>query len=373
MESPSFLRRHPWVRWLAPTAVVGLAVLTAAGVFTGGKPAAQQLPATTADALIASVRGADVTGYTGTLISRISLGLPELPDVATGNGSDTSSLSSLLTGSHTLQVWYGGAQRQRLAVLGATDETDLFRDGRSVWQWDSARRVALHGQLPSRSTRQSNRITGLVGPHPGAPASFTPGGLAARALATMGPDTSVQVRRGPVIADRSTYSLVIVPRDTQTLVGSVRVDVDGQTKVPLAFEVYSRDAPKSPSIDVRFTSIDFGRPSRTSFQFAPPSGATVRQLNLAAIGRQLAPGAPGGLLSRVRITGADWSTVACYEPRRPPALHGALARVTRPASGSWGRGRLLQADLASVLFTRDGWVCAGAVDPATLFAAASDR
>lgn len=371
METPSFLRRHPWVRWLAPAAVVGLATITAAGILTGGKPAARQLPATTPDALIASVRSANVTGYTGTVVSRISLGLPELPNA--GDGSGSSSLASLLTGSHTMQVWYGGAQRQRLAVLGATDETDLFRDGRSVWQWDSARRVALHAQLPSRSTRQSDRITGLVGPHPDAPASFTPGGLAARALATMAPDTSVQVRRGPVIADRSTYSLVIVPRDTQTLVGSVRIDVDGQTKVPLAVEVYPRDAQDSPAIDERFTSIDFGRPSRSSFQFAPPSGATVRKLDLASIGKRLSSGAGDDVLSRVRITGADWSTVACYELRRPPTLHGALARVLQPVSGSWGHGRLLQADLASVLLTRDGWLCAGAVDPATVFAAAAGR
>jgi outer membrane lipoprotein-sorting protein len=372
VETPSFLRRHPWARWLAPAAVVGLAAITAAGVFASGKPAAQQLPATTPDALIASVRSADIAGYTGTVVSRISLGLPELPNIGTGGGGDGSSLASLLTGSHTMQVWYGGAGRQRLAVLGATDETDLFRDGRSVWQWDSARRVALHAQLPARSTRQSNRITGLVGPHPDGPAAFTPGGIAARALATMAPDTTVHVRRGPVIADRSTYSLVIVPRDTQTLVGSVHIDVDGQTKVPLAVEVYPRDAQDSAAIDVRFTSIDFTRPSRTSFQFAPPSGSTVRQVDLASIGQRLS-GTGADTLSRLRVTGANWSTVACYELRRPPTLRGALARVLRPVSGSWGHGRLLQADLASVLVTRDGWVCAGAVDPATLFAAAAGR
>ena len=34
--------------------------------------------------------------------------------------------------------------KQRVALLGATDETDVFRNGRSVWQWSSADRRAVH-------------------------------------------------------------------------------------------------------------------------------------------------------------------------------------------------------------------------------------
>lgn len=373
MEAPPFLRRHPWVRWLAPAAVVGLALIIAASLFTGGKPAATELPATTPDALIASVRSADVTGYTGTVVSRVSLGLPELPSLGDAGGADASSFASLLSGSHTMQFWYGGAQRQRLAVLGATDETDLFRDGRSVWQWNSAQRVATHALLPAGGTRQSDRITGLVGPQPAGPTSLTPGGLAARMLAAIAPGTHVEVRRGPAVADRSTYSLEIYPRDATSLIGSVRIDVDGVTKVPLAVEIFPRDAPDSPAIDVRYTSIVFGRPSRTSFQFAPPSGATVRQVSATSLTGQLPATSTSDAETRLLLHGRNWSTVACYQLSRRPAVHGALAAATQRVSGTFGRGRLLQTTLASVLLTRDGWLCAGAVEPTTLFAAAADR
>ena len=59
-----------------------------------------------------------------------SFGLPSLP--ATGN---PTSLSSLLTGSHTIRVWYASPGHFRLAVPQSLSESDVIRDGRTAWLW----------------------------------------------------------------------------------------------------------------------------------------------------------------------------------------------------------------------------------------------
>jgi hypothetical protein len=359
------------MRWLAPAAVLGLAALTAAGVFTSGAPSTR-LPRMTPEALIASLRTSPPTGYSGTVVSRVSFGLPELPDVSgAGNGA---SFAALLSGSHTMQVWYGGADEQRVAVLGATDETDLFRDGRSIWLWDSSDRVATHAQLPLRGEGESDAITGIVAPQSANPAAITPGSLVRQALTAIRPSTKVQVRRGAPVADRSTYELVLTPRNAGTLVGSVHISLDGTTKVPLAVAVYPRGS-NSPAIDVAYTSIDYGRPSLRSFQFAPPAGAHVHQVHLhapangAGTGTQPMPG------TRVVTAGSDWTSVGCYRlgSSKLPLLHGVLARALTPVSGAWGRGQLLQTNLLNVLVTHDGWACAGSVQPSLLYSAAATR
>lgn len=373
MEAPSFLRRHRWLRWLAPAAVLGLAAITAAGVFASGAPSTR-LPRMSPEALIAALRTSPPTGYSGTVVSRVSFGLPELPDVA--GAGDGTSFASLLSGSHTLQVWYGGAEEQRVAVLGATDETDLFRDGRSVWVWDSTNRVATHTQLPLRGRGESDAITGIVAPQTGTPAMITPGGLVRQALAAIRPSTTVQVHRGAPVADRSTYDLVLTPRGVGTLVGSVRISLDGATKVPLAVRIYPRGS-NSPAIDVAYTSINYGRLSRRSFQFAPPAGARVHQVRPHVP----AGGAGGATLPasgspRLLTAGRNWTAVACYHYRgtgKPGGLRGPLANAFVPVAGDWGRGRLLQANLVSVLLTRDGWACAGAVQPPLLYSAVANR
>lgn len=372
MDAAQFFQRHRWLRWLAPAAVLGLAALTAAGVFTSSAPSGH-LPRMSPEALIASLRRSSPTGYSGTVVTRVSFGLPELPDVG-GAGGQAASFAGLLSGAHTLQVWYGGPGEQRVAVLGATDETDFFRDGRSVWLWDSATRVATHAQLPQRGQGASNAITGIAAPHTANPAVITPGGLVRQALAAIRPSTRVQVRRGAPVADRSTYELVLTPRTAGTLVGSVHISLDGVTKVPLAVQIYPRGS-RSPAIDVAYTSINYGRPSRRSFQFAPPAGARVHQAHVPAptggdepSTDQPLTGATGS--PHVVTAGRDWSSVTCFRFHRGqtlPVLHGPLAQAFTPVAGFWGRGRLLQANLVSVLLTRKGWACAGAVQPALLY------
>lgn len=331
--------------------------------------APRALPGTTAAALLAAVQTSHADGFSGTIVSHLSLGLPELP--AVGDAGDGSSLTSLLSGSHTLQVWYGGVAKQRIALFGSTDETDLFRNGRDVWQWSSADRTAVHTVLPAAIG--THRALPLLTPGPGA-SSLTPDVLAKRAIAALDPSTRVQVRAHGAVADRSTYDMVLTPRTADTRLGSVHIAVDGATKVPLSVQVFARRA-TAPAIDVAFTSIHFGVPADRNFWFSPPPDATVhtvrphpRQLPGSSVAHAAQP--------RVDVIGSGWSSVLALRlpaAMRTAAQHNSLLRSLTPVSGTWGKGRLLESDLLSVLFTDDGRAYAGAVNPAALYAAAGAK
>src|SRR3954447_8848789 len=329
VDVPPILQRHPALRWLAPIGIAGVAVFAATGALTSNASSSQSLPATTPAALLAAVQNPDVDGFSGTVVSHLSLGLPELP--AIGNVGANSSFTSLLSGSHTMQVWYGGPERQRVALLSSTEETDVFRDGTDLWQWSSADRHATHAVLPAAPARPS---TGSASPT--TLPSLTPLALAHRALRAMEPSTRVQVVKNHNVADRSTYELVLTPRTSATKVGQVRISVDGQLKVPLGVQVFAHGA-SSPAVDVAFTSVAFGHQPERNFQFSPPADATVQQLDRGT-GTAPAHGARG---PRVTKIGSGWTTVVETRPG-PRALatlrRTAVLRSLTPVRGTWGSG-----------------------------------
>jgi outer membrane lipoprotein-sorting protein len=362
VDAPPILQRHPALRWLAPVGVAGIVALAATGVFTA-RATTDSLPKTTPAALIAAVQHSDVSGFSGTVVSHLSLGLPELPSV--GNAGDGTSFTSLLSGSHTLQVWYGGEDRQRIALLGSTEESDVFRDGRQLWQWSSADAVAVHTVLPADPREAAEPTT-----DPTSVTTLTPLQVARQALGAMDPTTGVRIAGHHSVADRAAYDLVLTPRTAGTKVGSVRIAVDGSTKVPLGVQVYARNA-TTPSLDVAFTSIVFGSQAERNFQFSPPPGATVHQTGLER------PASSGDSAARPAVvSGSGWTRVVELRPGAK-AIGGlnrnAALKSLTPVSGSWGTGRLLDSDLLSALITDDGRVFAGAVEPADLFAAAGRK
>lgn len=340
-----------------PVGVLCIAGLAATSFFRA-TASSDSLPRTTPAALIAAVQDSAVAGYSGTVVSHLSIGLPDLPTVA--DSGEDMSFTSLLSGSHTLQVWYGGDDKQRIALLGATEETDLFHDGRDVWQWSSSDHLALHATLPAE--RRDEPEAAL----PSASASLTPTQLGRRLLAALDPSTKVRMSRNHTVADRSAYELVLTPRTSETKIGSVHIEVDGATKMPLGVQVFPRGS-SSAAVDVAFTSIHFGTQSDRNFRFQPPPNATVREAKL--------PDQSGGhhMLKR---TGSGWTTVLVM--RSEPADvskfgKGLLRKATQPVSGSWGRGRLLDDELVSVLITGNGHVYLGAVQPTELYAAAGRK
>lgn len=386
---PPIVQRHPALRWLAPLAVAGVVGVVATGVLQASATSSpEEMPDASAASLLAGVQRPALTGFSGTVVSRLSLGLPELPMVG-GMGADSgSSLASLLTGSHTLKVWYGGPTKQRVALLGATEETDIFRSGRQLWQWSSSDRTAIHVKLPEHS---ADDASGAAGAAPSPERSLTPAGLADDLLGRLEPSTKVTVSPNHSVANRDAYELVLTPRTTATRIGSVRIAVDGDTKVPLGVQVFARGS-RSAAIDVAFTAISFEQPADTVFSFNPPDDATVTEHKLrrpdsSRAGEKSsevlpAAGSAAGGAARtpagtVATSGTGWSTIVTLrgDSRVRKAVAGLqqspLADASTRVSGTWGNGRLFSSDLVNVLVADDGRVFAGAVDPNALYAVAA--
>src|SRR3954454_23202322 len=112
--------RQAWLRWLVP-AVAVLATTAGAAALKTAASAEPRLPARTAAQLLVDLQTARVDGLSGLVTQRADLGLPSLPGVG---GQGSSDLSALITGMHTLRIWYSGPDSARVALLGTLGESD---------------------------------------------------------------------------------------------------------------------------------------------------------------------------------------------------------------------------------------------------------
>jgi outer membrane lipoprotein-sorting protein len=362
--SVSASTRRRALRWLAPVGAVGVVALVASGVLSAdAKP---NLPRQTAAQLLASVGDSKVAGFSGTVVSKSSLGLPELPQL--GGSNSSAGVLGMLTGSHTARVWYGGETKQRVALLDSLGEQDVFRNGRDVWQWNSDNRTATHSLLPA----DAGQSTPTMVP------TLTPDQAAQQALRLIDPSTTVNTDRTGTVAGRSTYTLVLTPKDARSRVGSVRISVDGKTRVPLSVQVFSRNSDRA-AIDVSFTRVDFAVPDNDFFTFRPPTGVVPKETPLGGMANGIHPGPLGAPSSGGNVTsmGSGWTTIAKVtgvpsiaalgkQDGQATALLGSLPRV----SGTWGTGRLFTSTLLTALITDDGRAYVGPVDPDLLYKAA---
>jgi len=354
-------------RWAVPAGVLVVTGGVIAGSVISVAQAAPGLPARTAAQLLAEVADSVPPPLTGTVVETASFGLPALP--ATGN---PTSLSSLLTGSHTVQVWYSSPQHFRLAVPESLSESDVIRDGSTAWLWQSTLNKVTKVTLPPHSTA-------AVPKQP-----LTPQQAAQQVLAAVGPTTTVSVASNVTVAGQAAYGLVLAPKDTRSLVGQVQIDIDGSNGLPLRLQVFARGA-SSPAFQVGYTAIQFVTPAPADLSFTPPPGSTVTQVNMAG-----GSGATGSANSGVSTIGSGWLTVlklpsSALTPGTPApspgssagpagdsaAVLNALLASATPVHGTWGTGRLLRTSLVSVLMTDQGSTFVGAVEPSVLYAAAS--
>jgi outer membrane lipoprotein-sorting protein len=375
------------VRWAVPLGALAITGGVIAASLVSSAQATPTLPSRTPAQLLAAVAGrtGPLPPITGTVVETAALGLPDLP----GPG-DSTSLQSLITGSHTIRVWYSDPQHIRLAIPGQLSETDLIRAGQDVWMWSSYQNTATRLKLSA-----------TTGDTP-APAQLplTPQQAAKQVLAAVGPTTSVTVASNVMVAGEASYELVLAPKDSRSLVGQVRIAVDARRNVPLRVQAFARGA-ATPAFQTGFTSIAFTRPAAANFAFTPPAGAKVVQQSPPAGHAHTATGnaaKANAAKTGAAKTGADstvvgqgWLAVAVMpmasaQSNRPngrsdsPSRGGggstrrelnALTGAAAPVNGSWGNGRLLRTKLVSVLVTSDGRLLIGAVTPDVLYSAAA--
>jgi outer membrane lipoprotein-sorting protein len=367
VQVPSLSRR---ARWAVPAGALVVTGGIMAGTLISAAQAAPGLPARSPAQLLAEAADSTTPPLTGTVVETAAFGLPALP--ATGN---PTSLSSLLTGSHTVRVWYASPQHFRLAVPQSLSESDVIRNGSTAWLWQSTLNKVTKFTLPAHATRQQ-----AVPRQP-----LTPQQAAQQVLAAVGPTTTVSVASNVTVAGQPAYALVLEPKDARSLVGQVQIAVDGRNGVPLRLQVFARGA-SSPAFQVGYTSIQFVTPAPADLSFTPPPGATVDQVNLAG-GDQ----AKGHATAGFATIGSDWLTVlkvpsSMLTPGSGGSPVGgsaggsvgdsagvlrALLASATPVHGAWGTGRLLRTSLVSVLITDQGSAYVGAVQPSVLYAAAS--
>ncbi|MGH3189969.1 MAG: LolA family protein [Streptosporangiaceae bacterium] len=364
----SVLKLSRRARWAVPVGALVVTGAVMAGSLISVAQAAPVLPPRTPAQLLAAVAQGQAPALTGTVLETVSLGLPALPE--TGN---PTSIASLLTGSHTIQVWYASPRRYRLAVPQSLSETDVVRNGGTVWLWQSTQntvtKLTVHAAVPA---------TGAPSPQSSA---LTPQQAAQQALKMVGPTTTVSIDSNVTVAGQAAYELVLAPKDSRSLIGQVRIAIDASNSVPLRLEVFARGA-ASPAISVGYTAISFGAPSAADTSFTPPPGAQVTTVSPGQGGQQ---GTQDGEATTI---GSGWLTVLAMpsaallsgQPLHPvqadqgssedaAALQALLGSATY-VHGSWGIGRLLRTSLVSMLITIGGTVFVGAVQPSVLYAAA---
>jgi outer membrane lipoprotein-sorting protein len=387
------MKFSPRARWAVPAGVLAAVGAVMAGALIGTAQASPALPARTPAQLLAAVAGrtGPLPALTGTVVESAALGLPDLP------GTDNpSSVAALLTGSHTVRVWYADPRHFRLAVPGMASESDLIVNGHTAWYWQSTTNSVTRFPLPA-------------GDHSAGPApamAMTPQQAARQALAAVGPSTRVSVQNNVTVAGEAAYQLVLAPRSANSLIGQVRIAIDATRNVPLRVQIFARGA-QSPAFQVGYTSISFVRPAASNFNFSPPPGAKVKTATLMP--NEMSGQAPltrKGPAVKPKVLGRDWLTVAVLPASAlsemsggagsaagvagsaaqsaagsnpggssggisGSALFGVLMKAGTNVHGAWGSGRLLHTSLLSILITNNGRVLVGAVTPSVLYADAA--
>jgi outer membrane lipoprotein-sorting protein len=383
-------------RWAVPaTAVVVIGTAVAVSQITIAQ-AAPALPARTPAQLLAQVSSdATLPPLTGTVVETTSLGLPQLPQAA-----DPTSLSSLITGSHTVNIYYENTNHFRVQVPQTMSEMDAIRDGNTLWSWNSTENAVTEYTLQGVSNPAGKRFKDHVQTGP----VLTPQQAANEILQAVGKTTTVSVQSNVLVAGEPAYQLVLAPKDKRSLVGQVVIAVDGKYGVPLRVQVFAKGA-TSPAFQVGFTQIAFVTPAQANLRFTPPPGAKVTKVNVGSdLGGQ-ASGTGSGLTGFGEF-GSGWLTVAelpqsaisnvkaigsggligsssqsasgpgtsggsigmgAFGGESQAVLHALLA-AAKPVHGPWGSGTLLTTSLMSMLMT-NGEIYIGAVEPSVLYAA----
>jgi hypothetical protein len=128
-------------RWAVPAGSALAVGAIIAGTTVAGAQTTPSLPARSAQQLLTDLQRSSGPGpMTASFTETASLGLPALPAGDSGPLSGTS----LLSGSHTFNLWSAGPAHVRVAEPVSLGESDLRVDGRSAWLWNSTTQTATH-------------------------------------------------------------------------------------------------------------------------------------------------------------------------------------------------------------------------------------
>ncbi|GAA4267035.1 LolA family protein [Frondihabitans peucedani] len=370
------------LRWV-PAIAIPAVVIAGAVAIPQMASADVKLPSKSAAGIVAFAEKSVGTSFTGSVTETADLGLPDLSSFSTGagssSGSDVQDALSQLTGTHKAKVYVDGTTKQRVQTLDDLKETDVIRNGRTVWAYDSEKKTATRLTLRDASHDMDWQVgTGKTPLATDAPT--TPTEAAQKALDAIGRYTAVKVSDNVRVAGQKAYQITLTPKDDTTLVGRVTLAVDGKTGVPLRVVVKAKGQ-SDPAFSVAFTSISYDKPSADTFTFTPPKGTKVEQVKAPQYQRDFNTGLTPKSLSKDSaiakaraeaqpvVLGSGWSTIV--GAKLPSgALSGDSTGMLDQVLTKVDGGRVLQTALVSVYLTDDGHVYVGAVKASALEAAA---
>jgi hypothetical protein len=243
---------------IAPVVLVAAVALTAAGAST-----APDLAPIPADRLIATSLTAladPSLSMSGTVETHVDLGIPQLP----GALADPAGPLGLLLSDQTFRVWRS-PDGVRVAQLLPAAERDAVLTHSDIWFWDSARFAAWHGTLPGDPL-----------PIP-SPADVE--AIVSQLLPRLQPYAGLTTSTPVEIANRRAYVLRLTPATSpDTLVDRVEFAIDAATRVPLRVEIFAKGTAE-PVVVAGYTDVSFAPVDPAIFDFSPPAGAPVHELD----------------------------------------------------------------------------------------------
>jgi hypothetical protein len=257
-----------------PTGVVAAVgiVIGATAVASASEPS---LPAQSVAQLLVDVQqgtSKPLGPLTATVQETANLGLPALPQIGamTGQGGDLGALSPL-AGTTSVTIWYLDQQHIRIAKPVQMGESDLRLDGRQLWLWNSKTQTATHVVLPALAPRSQ------TGPstYRASVNSMSPMAAVSKALAAVGPTTTVKLGPNVTVAGRPAYQISIAPKGSGSLISQILIAIDASRHIPLQVQVFARGS-SSPAFQLGYTALTFGPPAMSNFTFTPPAGAKVK-------------------------------------------------------------------------------------------------
>jgi len=388
----TIFEKTPALRWAVP-AVTAVALVGGGSAIQGLHAIADAgLPARSAARLLVDVQQARLNGLSGTVVQKSDLGLPSLPGIGGSGGVASSNLTSMISGTHTMRVWFAGPDKARMALLGTLGESDVIHNGNDVWVWASQDKTAKHYVLPAHVAGKGKTTPGMPGPA-GVPTS--PQAAADKALAAISPSTEVTTSGTATVAGRSAYELVLTPKEATSLVDQVRIAIDGERHVPVRVQVFAKSV-SDPVFEVGFSAVEFARPDAAQFAFNPPPGTKVTEGKTPAVGKAAASSKTNTLAPQSKsadmptVIGKGWGSALVVKMPAPTASAGTTSGtgamtdktvaglmkyvgMLPQVSGKWGSGHLMAGSAFSALLTDDGRLVVGAVTPEGLYAALAGK
>jgi outer membrane lipoprotein-sorting protein len=281
--------------------IVISATALAVGLSTGPVPAPKPLAEAVHDSLTGAA-GQPIQGVSARV--QLTDHLLEGANLASGGGGGGAgqlASSPLVTGAAG-RLWISSDGRVRLELQSDKGDTQILYDGTTVTMYDAASN-AIYRYTPPQGSGSS-----------AADSSSSDSGGASSSTANHHVPTVQEIQEAIThvmghanlsgatptdVAGQPAYTVRISPSRNGGLVGGAELSWDAVHGVPLRLAVYSSTS-STPVIELAATEISYGAVGDSTFQFTPPSGATITEVAPPGQSGSSAGSAPGG-----SSTGAD--------------------------------------------------------------------